>query len=73
MVKGKLFEQARQATLVKTCDGCHETKPISSFKKGNKYCSGCGYVDEIRERYKTTQINPIQEIEDIDLDEFFKD
>jgi hypothetical protein len=66
MVKGKLFEKAREASKIKKCDGCQETKPISSFKKGNKYCIGCKYVEEIRENWKNknTEIEPIDDFMD---------
>ena len=76
MVKKNLFEIAKQNAKIKECDGCHEVKPISSFKKGNKYCTGCKFVDEIREKYKNKAMDntiSIQDIEDIDLDDFFKD
>lgn len=77
MVKGKLFEKARENALYKICDGCGERKSIDEFKKTNKYCNNCPHVAEIREQYKkqySENNNTISsEIEDIDLDEFFKD
>ena len=73
MVKKNLFELAKENAKIKECDGCHEVKPLSSFKKGNKYCTGCKFVDEIREKYrnKLDSTISIQDIEDIDLDSFF--
>lgn len=74
--KKNLFEIAKENAKVKECDGCHEIKPISSFKKGNKYCTGCKYVDEIREKYRNKEENTnitLQDIEDLNLDDFFLD
>lgn len=75
--KKNLFEIAKENAKYKECNGCHQVKPIDSFKKGNKYCTGCPYVVELREKYRNQniEINNItsSEIEDIDLDEFFKD
>ena len=55
-----------------------KNKSIDEFKKTNKYCNNCPHVAEIREEYKkkfsennNTTIS--SEIEDIDLDDFFKD
>ena len=77
MVKGKLFEKARENALYKVCEGCGEKKSIDEFKKTNKYCNNFPHVTEIREEYKKkyleTNNKTISEIEDIDLDEFFKD
>jgi hypothetical protein len=77
MVKGKLFEKARENALYKVCEGCGEKKSIDEFKKTNKYCNNCPHVTEIREEYKKkyleTNNKTISEIEDIDLDEFLKD
>jgi len=73
-----LFEKAREEALYKTCEGCGEKKSIDEFKKTNKYCNNCPHVKEIREEYKKKYLEnnntePISDIEDIDLDEFFKD
>jgi transcription initiation factor TFIIIB Brf1 subunit/transcription initiation factor TFIIB len=78
MVKGKLFEKARENALYKVCEGCGEKKSIDDFKKTNKYCNNCPHVQEIREEYKknyleNNNIATTSEIEDIDLDKFFKD
>lgn len=47
-----LFEKAKEAARFRHCDGCNEKKHIDSFKKGNKYCSGCPKVEEIKKRYE---------------------
>lgn len=76
MVKGKLFEKARENALYKVCDGCGQKKSIDEFKKTNKYCNNCPHVAEMREQYKakySQSTDTVSEIEDIDLDEFFKD
>jgi hypothetical protein len=73
-----LFEKAKEnfKNQTKTCDGCGEKKSIDEFKKTNKYCNNCPHVKEIREEYKKKYLEnnntePISDIEDIDLDEFF--
>jgi len=72
-----LFDKAKEKSKYKECDGCHQIKSISEFKKANKYCNGCPYVVEIREKYKNQQSenltsdSTIADIEDIDLDDFF--
>ena len=74
--KKNLFEIAKENAKVRQCDGCHEIKPISSFKKTNKYCTGCKYVEEIREQYKNKpqiDVATAQDIEDFNWDDFFKD
>ena len=78
--KKNLFEIAKENAKVRQCDGCHEIKPISSFKKTNKYCTGCKYVEELREQYKEQynskpQVSEVtsKEIEDFNWDDFFKD
>jgi uncharacterized protein (DUF983 family) len=76
MVKGKLFEKARENALYKVCDGCGEKKSIDEFKKTNKYCNNCPHVEEMREQYKakySESTDTVFEIEDINLDDFFKD
>jgi hypothetical protein len=77
MEKKNLFQIARENALYKICDGCGEKKSIDEFKKTNKYCNGCPKVEEIREQYKKSHVETngetIQGIEDINLDDFFKD
>jgi hypothetical protein len=73
-----LFEKAKEDALYKVCDGCGEKKSIDEFKKTNKYCNNCPHVKEIREDFKKKYLEQsdnttISDIEDIDLDEFFKD
>lgn len=79
--KKNLFEKAKENAKFKVCPGCGEKKSIDEFKKTNKYCNGCPTVAEIREKYRNKPIDTainissedIKEINDIDLDEFFKD
>jgi len=76
MAKTNLFEKARLAALIKTCDGCGETKSIDEFKKGNKWCNKCPKLEEIREKYRNKVIDTsisTQDIQEIDLDDFFRD
>jgi type I site-specific restriction endonuclease len=72
-----LFEKAKEDALYKVCDGCGEKKSIDEFKKTNKYCNNCPHVKEIREDFKKKYLESdnttISDIDDIDLDEFFKD
>lgn len=72
-----LFDIARENAKYKVCDGCGERKLIEEFKPKNKYCNGCPKLDEIRENYRQKYLNIDKEIQadidDIDLDEFFKD
>jgi hypothetical protein len=71
-----LFDIARENAKYKICDGCGERKSIEEFKSKNKYCTGCPKLDEIRETYRQKYLNTDKEIqsdiEDIDLDDFFK-
>ncbi len=76
--KKNLFEIAKENAKYKVCPGCGAKKLVDEFKKTNKYCNGCPTVAEIREKYKnktieTYSLDDIQALEDIDLDEFFKD
>lgn len=78
MENKNLFQIAKENAKYKECEGCGEIKTISSFKKRNKYCTGCSYVKEIRERYSDNNLNDIskikdKDIEDINLDDFFDD
>lgn len=75
MVKGKLFEIARENAKYNICPGCGEKKPAEEFIK-NKYCKKCPHLDEIREKYrksdKQEKFTTQQEIEDINFDDFFE-
>lgn len=74
-----LFQIAKENANFKECEGCGETKPISSFKKRNKYCTGCPYVKKIREKYSSKEENIESnldindDIDSIDLDSFFSE
>jgi hypothetical protein len=79
--KKNLFEIAKENAKYKVCPGCGAKKLVDEFKKTNKYCNGCPTVAEIREKYKNiaggfidTPNDAIHlDIDDIDLDDFFKD
>ena len=79
--KKNLFDIAKENAKYKVCPGCATKKSIDEFKKTNKYCNGCPTVVEIREKYKnissaisdTPSLEDIQRLEDIDLEDFFRD
>ncbi len=47
-----LFEKAKEAAKYKICEGCNIKKEVKEFKKGNKYCTGCPKVEEIKKKFE---------------------
>ena len=74
----KYFEEKFKREKIKDCSyNLFPLKSIDEFKKTNKYCNNCPHVKEIREDFKKKYLESdnttISDIDDIDLDEFFKD
>ena len=47
-----IFEKAKEAAKYSFCNGCNTKKEIKEFKKGNKYCTCCPFVEENKKKYE---------------------